>query len=153
MSYFEANGHPIEPFPTAFNASNVPQEGVYYACPNCGDASGDPPYDDARDYMEARVIVPGVGEIGTKRNIPFGTKRIYAELIFVGTKAQCETRRQSLMASFEQLARYTVSLPSGPSFNGCKMVGGSGHKTKQMNIGGMVCMFCNFEFVQLSTTN
>ncbi len=148
---FVVAGQNIKAFPDGFVNNVGPTSGIYYAVPRCNELSGNPPYTTNRNYNETRIFVPGVAEVGTKRIYPFGIKGIYADLIFAGTKAQCESLRESFMTACEVLARYTISMPDGASLNGCKF--GGAKKTGQTQLNGIICMKCAFEWVQLGTSN
>jgi len=150
--FFSANNVTIDAFTDAFNATNIATTGVYYAVPRSGEFSGNPPYSVSRQYFETRIMIPGVGEVGTKRIYPFGIKGIYADIIFVGTKAQCETLRENTMSTFEQLKRYSIKMPDGPTFQGCKL--DSVRKLRQVQMaGGNIAMICACQWTQLGPTN
>jgi hypothetical protein len=142
------NGTSFPPFNAAFNAGTaVP--GVYYAVP----PFGSPPREGAPEYEEIAVKFPGVPGVAFKRLAPFGLRTIKVELVFFGPKSLVETNRATLQDSFSQLARYTISLPDGPTRNGCRMTPGSGLATSQMVIAGYLSVIAAFEFRQYSEEN
>ena len=145
MSVLVINSSNFAPFSEAFNAGTaVP--GVYYAVP----PFGAPPREGAPEYEEIAVKFPGVPGVAFKRLAPFGPRPIKVELVFFGPKSLVETNRAALQDSFSQLARYTISLPDGPTRNGCRMVQGSGLATSQQAIAGYVALIVAFEFRQYS---
>ncbi len=149
MPTLTINGTPANDFSSAFAGNNFPTTGTYYAV----DPYGSPPRESAKEFIEKQVSFVGVQGTSTKRIYPFGIRGIYCQLIICGTKAQVETSRASMMDSFAQQARYTISLPSGPTRNGCKLVLGSGKVSKQWAMGGQVCLLVDFEFKQFSENN
>ena len=145
MSILVINGRSFSPFSEAFNNGQA-LPGVYYAVP----PFGSPPREGAPEYEEIAVKFPGVPGVAFKRLAPFGPRPIKVELIFFGSKASNESDRAGLQDSFSQLQRYTISLPDGPTRNGCRMVQGSGLATSQQAIAGYVALIVAFEFRQYS---
>jgi|SRR5579862_1976397 len=148
---FVVSGQTLNSFIDAFNNNVGPVSDVYYCLPSADDLSGNPPYSTNRNYQETKIWIPGVPGVATKRRYPFGIKGIYADLLFIGTKAQAETLRENFMTLCEALNRYTITMPDGQIFNGCKLE--SAKKVLQTQINGSVCEKCAFTWTQWSTDN
>lgn len=118
MPTLSINGTSYTDFTQAF-AGNLtsPAAGNYYAVPPWGR----PPLESGFQYQEQHITFPGVlNAMGTKR-IAFGPRTIHCELIIVATsKASAMSTAASRIASMNQLARYTITLPDGGSRPGCK---------------------------------
>jgi hypothetical protein len=98
--------------------------GRYYSSDNKSDL-GNPPLVSSQEFDDREVVFPGVDDVGIKR---FGrrTRTIAADLIYVGaTKAATEAYIESDWGSsgtLIQLARYTIIMPGGTSYQGCRLI-------------------------------
>lgn len=140
------NGTTINPFVTAF-AGNVtsPAAGNYY--PDSRDPFGSPPTQGALQYDDRMIRFPGVYAIGIKRMTLTG-RPIHADIIVSHTsKANTAGAANSLLSSFNQLARYTITLPDGVSHPGCRLTNAS--EVHWFSVGTSICVVLSCEFVQL----
>lgn len=120
--------------------------GNYYAVGQFAPA----PNADALTYDDRMVTFPGVDGIGIIR---FGSRSqlIVATLLFAGSVAVCESGRETFYAAANQLARYTITLQGGTSFDGCRARSLRG--TSWMNIDGQAICVVQAEFLKMSEDN
>lgn len=101
--------------------ANAPTAGQYFADRNYGNW----PRVGAPIYKDEDVVFTGIFDgIGNVRKALLG-RTIAATLLIVGaSESDIRTTISTLQTSFSQLARYTIALPNGSSYDGCKMVSG-----------------------------
>lgn len=127
-----------------------PGNGIYYALRPDGlpPAFREPVFDDRS------VSYPGVDGRGKKR-YGYRGRQIDIELIVVGsTLGGAETAITNLLsgtAGLKKLARYTVAMPGGTSFDGCTLAACS--RLSEFKCGTKICVFMGLTFEQMSETN
>ncbi len=150
MPTLTINGVAITDFAQAFGAANgFPTAGNYYAL----EPYGQPPRAGFKTYREIPVMFPGVDGIALKR-MGGGARSISADLLIAGaSKAAVGTAFAALDASFTQLARYTITMPEGTAYQGCKLPAGGGSIVGWMTIGTAFVALVRLNFLQYSETN
>lgn len=120
--------------------------GNYYAVGQFAPA----PNADALVYDDRMVTYPGVDGIGIIR---FGSRSqlITATLLFAGSLAVAEGARETFYDSANQLARYTITLQGGTSYQGCRARQLRG--TSWMNLDGKAICVVQAEFLKMSEDN
>lgn len=126
-----------------------PLAGTYYALEPYGEA----PRASAPEYEELAVTFPGVDGVGIKR-FGFRGRDVFATLCIIGAdKAAVETAWTALSTSVTQLARYSITMPGGTVYQGCKLVKGGGRVTRFINFNTFIMGVVDLDFRQLSVTN
>lgn len=112
------------------------------------------PYAGAPDFDDRPIKFPGVAGTATRR-FEFANRPIFAALAFIGaSRAGAESELNDAIESWTQLARYTITLPGGETFQGCKMLPGSCSVVRNIVFqGGDIAILAMCEFVQMSTEN
>ncbi len=145
---FVANGNTFNALSTFF-AANAVVAGLYYALPPLGEppTAGEPIYD------ESHVSFPGRDFVGIVRS-GRSTRRIWADLVIINSLSASGAVRKTLLESLKQLARYTVTLPNGDSYDGCRLMAELGPPTV-MNIASGYIAICYHSvcFESLSDSN
>lgn len=113
-------------------------------------AIGQPPVDFEPQYDDRQVVFPNVDGVGEIR-FGFRGRLIAATLVYVGTAANCNAQRKADLDAFKVHPRYTVSLPNGNSFDGCKLI--SSAPMWGPNIDGFAMCIVPVVWQQKSTTN
>lgn len=140
------NGSTFVGLPEGFSSGSLAQ-GAYYST----DKLGAPPYVGRPIYEETDVTFDGVDGVGRIRR-GFRSRGISATLIWAGSLNYCHTSRDTFFANASQLARYSIALPSGNTYQGCKP-SGNWMSQSWLNMDGKCLTICNVEFEQLSATN
>ena len=101
--------------------ANAPTAGQYFADRNYGNW----PRVGAPIYKDEDIVLTGLYDgVGTVRKTLLG-RTIAATLLIVGaSENNIRTTISTLQTAFSQLARYTIALPNGASYDGCKLVSG-----------------------------
>ena len=151
MANLTINGQAFGPFSALFvGGANAPTgNSQAYADGNYGDV----PFESEPVYREQDVEYVGVLDgVGTIRTVWLG-RYIYATLLFTGTVTQIRTNWATVHASAAQLARYSVALPNGATYAGCKLVNFDRPRFVDYYIGGIVVAAANVTLRQKSTAN
>jgi hypothetical protein len=101
-------------------------------------------------YRDVEVEFPGVDGIGVIR-FGFRGRPLYMALCWVGTESYCQTTQKSDMDTLTQLARYSVTLPNGATFPGCRLF--SDGPPSWFNLSGAVCCWQQIVVRQMSLSN
>lgn len=149
MATITINGNSYDDLTAAFNAGQQPTSGTYYVLA----PFGEPPLAGPPEYEEVEVSFPGVDGVATKR-LGFRGRNIWAMLIVIGaSKAAVQSSVNTMQSSFAQQARYTISMPGGTQYQGCKLARGAATQTSWSTIGDKVCCIVACQFRQLSLQN
>ncbi|HEY3320883.1 MAG TPA: hypothetical protein VGP72_10500 [Planctomycetota bacterium] len=147
MSYLTASSCTFEPLPDGIIVGPAHLDsGDYYDVGMVGTA----PAAGQRMYDDAPVTFVGIDGVAHIRK-GFRGMPIYATLVFAGSVNQCHTRCKNALDALSQQARYSVGLPDGATFQGCKLqnVGVPSWR----NVSGGCLLFVPVTFIQLSDTN
>lgn len=110
---FEANDEVFKPL-SSFFVANAVVTGLYYALPPLGE----PPEAGEPFFEDYRVSFPGRPFVGKVRSGEILTP-IWADIILISALANLGATKKTLLRDLKQLARYTVTLPDGDSYDGC----------------------------------
>ena len=81
---------------------------------------GPPPFATDRQYEDKRITYPGIDGVVIVRH-GFRGRLIFATLVFVGSVTACNTDAKNTFDTLRTNIRYTVSIPDGITFDGCKL--------------------------------
>ena len=127
---FVANGVSFTELGACVPAGGCPPEGRYYSS-DSSSGFGPPPLFSSLEQDYREVTWPGVNGITTKT---FGERglMITASLVYIAASkvAAMAFLTSDFCTTFPQQARYTVTMPDGVDFGGCKLLrGGAGVAT------------------------
>jgi len=134
---------------SGYFVSNAVVAGIYYALPPLGNApeAGDPIYD------ESRINIPGRDNTGMVRS-GFVRQYIWADMVLIYSLASMGANKKNFLAGLRQLARYTITLPDGDSYNGCRLIQPCSRATRENIASGFVAVtFHDMCFESLSDQN
>lgn len=117
MPSLSVNSVSFASLPSGWSGGSL-ASGRYYSTGEFGVA----PYAGRPVYAEDDIDFDGVDGTATRRR-GFRYRPIQATLIWAGTLNYCQSTRDSDLAGFSQQNRYTIVLPDGNSYNGCKLAG------------------------------
>jgi len=152
--YIGINGVNYYNLGNAFSGGGCPVTGVYYAIPPLGHAPRMGP--EQNDWMP--VDFGGIDGVWTKDR-GFRRREIFVQLVILGSsKADVESKLNTLQTSVIQRARYTITMPGGTQLQGCKVVTGQCTPISEDCWGGvggnnLLIQVVSLHFVQLSRTN
>lgn len=129
--------------------AGVPTAGIYYDVPD----SGVEPEAGAPNYRESKVQISGRDSTVVVRSGFSDLQLMPVNLVLVATLANLGSAKKSLLAGFMQLARYTVTMPDGDSYDGCGCRGLVSTPSRVSLSGGLIALTLPLAFEQLSTTN
>lgn len=82
-----------------------------------------PPIETPLKYNTQLITFPGELTAAATKRLEYGPRYIFARLFVTATsKASAQSGGASVLTDFNNLARYTVTLPNGVSRPGCKCV-------------------------------
>ncbi len=142
------NSTPYANWYSGFSAG-VLTAGVYYLDP--GSKLGKPPSVGGKTYREFERVFPGVDGVGIVRN-NFESLLIEIDLILVdSTRAGVGTKRAAIDILVTQLARYTITMPDGQAYQGCRCA--SMLERWNASVASKFCSLCSLSFRQRSFSN
>lgn len=150
MPSISINSTSYNDFVSAFAAgSGEPSDGTYYAVPPWAER----PRAGFKTYQELPISFPGVDGVALKR-MGFRGLVLTCTLIAIGSnESAVGTRIAAVRTLTSGLARYTVTMPEGTSFQGCKLVSGSGQVSAWTTMGTKTCAMIDLAFMQYSEVN
>ena len=149
MGQITINGLTYKSLDECWGVGGRPLAGVYYSL----DPFGEAPRASAPEYEELSVTFPGVDGVGIKR-FGFRGRDIFITLCLIGAdKAAVENQWLVINASITQLNRFTIVLPGGTTFQGCKLVKGGGRLIRHINFNNYILGIADLELRQLSVSN
>lgn len=145
MAYFEANGLQFEPLPVGVSPTALVQ-GIYHDTGRYGPA----PVASRPIYQDDPLSWPGVDGVVIVRH-GFRGRLIFATLVFAGPLSFAHSEAKDTLETLASNTRYTISMPEGASYDGCKLQeAGQG---SFINMSGGVLLFIPAIFNQFSLTN
>ncbi len=146
MGNFSANGNDFAPLPEAIGAGLTLVQGLYHDTGKYGP----PPMAGAPVNDRRQVTFPGIaGTVDVDHE--FRHRALFATLILAGTLAYCHSACKTLLENLNTNTRYTIALPDGTTFDGCKLQDAGQGSFVNMNNGVLLILPCIF--MQKSTTN
>lgn len=144
--------NPLSSFNTGGVIANV---GVYYGMPGQGAfANCIVPNAGIPEFEEFKVRFVGVPGTGTRRSA-FSRLRIVGDLVVVNTLGASGAVIKALLSDSALMAlqRYTIVMPKGDSYDGCKCEGLRGDPIEETIGNGYIGTILPLVFYQYSTTN
>lgn len=145
MGYFEAGGVQFAPLPEGVSPTLL-VNGQYH---DTG-AYGQAPAAGAPFYKDVPIDFVDIDGVANVRH-GFRGRMIFATLVWAGTLAYCHSQSKDDLEAMSANARYTIALPDGETFEGCKMIPPNPGKFENLSNGVVLVMPCLF--IQLSETN
>jgi hypothetical protein len=143
--YFEANGIQFAPITEGVRPDQL-FTGRYHDVGQWGPA----PFATKPIYDDRAKTFPAIDGITDVRH-GFRGRGIFATLIFAGALDAVDASCKSTLDSLSQNARYTIQLPGGSSFDGCKLADVG--QESYVNCSGGVLLIVPAIFIQKSLTN
>jgi hypothetical protein len=150
MPSISINSTSFSDFVSAFAVgSGEPSNGTYYAVPPWAER----PRAGFKTYQELPISFPGVDGVALKR-MGFRGLVLACTLIAVGgNESAVGTRIDAVRTLTAGLARYSIVMPEGTTFEGCKLVSGSGQVSGWATMGSKTCAMIDLAFMQYSEAN
>jgi len=145
MSYFEAGGQQFAPLPEGVTPTALVQ-GMYHDTGYFGPA----PCAGAKIMKWVDVDFTDVDGVAQVEH-GFRGRPIMAVLVFAGSLAWVDSNSKTTLDALKTNTRYTITMPGGTSYDGCKLI--RPEPGKYFNLSGGVVQVVPCLFMQLSETN